>query len=294
MSLGVSELDLSRRKRGSRIRAFALLLLTLSLTLSHPLSAQPATAQSTTVQSTTARSEQSWLLHLPGIGGEMRIDHLFTQGLLQGGVNADIQIYDWTGSDRGMIALMQVKRHQDQSTIVAQMIERRAREHPGQKITLTGHSAGTGIAVWALEKLPDDVMVDDLVMIASALSPQYDLSKALRHVRHKAYAFNSMLDVLILSIGTKGFGTVDRVKTDAAGRVGFTMPPNGDAEQYAKLTQYPYDPDWLRFNNAGEHIGPMMRSFSKNVIASVMLGKGLPPRATTLPSSQPTTQPIAR
>src|SRR5688572_15668631 len=153
-------------------------------------------------QPTTAPSEKAWLLHLPGIGGEMRIDHLFTQGLAQGGVEADIQIYDWTGVDRGMVALMQSKRHAEQSTIVAQMIEKHVRENPNQKVIVTCHSAGTGIAVWALEKLPDDVVIDELVLIASALSPQYDLSKALRHVRHKAYAFNSNLDVLILSVGT--------------------------------------------------------------------------------------------
>ncbi|MBC8107696.1 MAG: hypothetical protein H7Z14_13980 [Anaerolineae bacterium] len=233
----------------------------------------------------------TWLLHLPGIAGEMRIDHMFTQGLLGGGVDADLEIYDWTGTDRGMIALMQTKRHQEQSTIVAQLIEKRVREHPGQRITITGHSAGTGIAVWALEKLPDDVMVDDLVMMASALSPQYDLTKALKHVRGQAIAFNSTLDVLILGAGTKGLGTVDRVKTDGAGRVGFEMPASGDKEQYTKLKQYPYDGDWLRFNNPGDHIGPMMRSFSKNVVASVILGKGVPPRATTLPSTRPTTIP---
>ena len=221
----------------------------------------------------------------------MRIDHLFTQGLLNGGVNADIEIYDWTGTDRGLIVLMHSKRHQDQSTIVAKMIEKRIRENPKLRITITGQSSCTGIAVWARDKLPDDVFVDDFVMIASALSPQYDLSKALRHVRARAYAFNSSLDVLILSIGTKGFGTVDRVKGVAAGLVGFTMPESADKEQYAKLTQFPYDADWLRFNNPGDHIGPMMRSFAKNVVASVMLGKGVPPRATTRPATVPSTQP---
>jgi pimeloyl-ACP methyl ester carboxylesterase len=190
---------------------------------------------------------------------------------------------------------MQVKRHEDQSSEVARMIETHVRENPNQKIVLSGHSAGTGIAVWALEKLPDDVMIDDLVMVASALSPQYDLSKALRHVRHRAYAFNSKLDVLILSIGTRGFGTVDRIKTDAAGCIGFVMPAGGDAQQYAKLAQYPYDPDWLRFRNAGEHIGPMMTSFSKNVVARVLLGRPLPLRASTAPvTTQPATIPTSR
>ena len=224
----------------------------------------------------------------------MRIDHMFTSGLLAGGIDADLEIYDWTGTDRGMIALMQSKRHAEQSTIVAKMIEKHVRENPNQKVMITGHSAGTGIAIWALEKLPDDVKVDDVVLMASALSPKYDLSKALRHVRGKVYAFNSALDVLILSVGTKGFGTVDRVKTDAAGRVGFEMPESADKEQYAKLKQVPYDPDWLRFNNPGDHIGPMMRSFSRNVVARVLLGQGLPPRATTQPAtvpSVPSTQP---
>lgn len=259
----------------------SLTALLVVLIFCAPAFAQPATNP----------SDKAWLLHLPGIGGEMRIDHTFTQGLAQGGVNAEIEIYDWTGTDRGMVALMQTKRHAEQSSIVATMIEKRVRENPNQKIIVTGHSAGTGIAVWALEKLPEDVMIDDLVLVASALSPTYDLSKALRHVRGKVYAFNSTLDVIILSVGTKGFGTVDRVKSVAAGLVGFEMPETGDKEQYAKLTQFPYDSDWLRFNNAGEHIGPMMRSFSRNVVARVLLGKGLPPRATTQSASAPSTVP---
>jgi Serine aminopeptidase, S33 len=231
----------------------------------------------------------TWLLHLPGMGGEMVIDHLLTRGLLDGGIDADLTIYDWTGPDRGPVALAQVKRHEAQSTIVAQMIEKHVREHPNQKIIITSHSAGAGILAWALEKLPDDVMVDDIVFCAPALSPDFDLSKALRHARHKAYAFNSVLDVVVLGYGTKMAGTVDRKNVDAAGRVGFVMPDGGDAEQYAKLQQIPYDADWLRFGNAGEHIGPMMRPFARNVIASVLLGKGIPPHATTRPATQAAT-----
>ena len=86
---------------------------------------------------------------------------------------------------------------------------------------------------------------------------------------------------------------MDRVNTDAAGRVGF-VAETADAKQYEKLEQFPYDSDWLRFNNPGDHIGPMMRSFSKNVVASVLLGKGVPPRATTQPSTRAATQPATQ
>lgn len=228
----------------------------------------------------------------------MGIDRAVTQGMLAGGIDARVEIYDWTGTDRGLVALGNVTRHREQSKIVADKITRVARGEDGaaapKRIIVTSHSAGTGIAVWALEQLPDDVMIDDLVLIASALSPQYDLSRALKHVRHKAWAFNSELDMLVLGTGCKMFGTVDRVNTDAGGRVGFALPSEpAVAGQYEKFEQVPYDNDWMRFRNNGEHIGAMSRSFARNVIARVLKGEGLPPRATTTPSDLPTTRKAA-
>ena len=263
-----------------RRRSILPLLLFLSLAHGSFAQTQPTTAP--------AIEHSTYLLHLPGIGGLMNIDRLLTSGLLQGGIEADLQIYDWTGPDRGLASMTNVKRHEEQSQIVSRMILQRHEQQPDGHIILTAHSAGTGVAVWALEKLPDEVMIDDLVLIASALSPEYDLSKALRHVRHKAYAFNSELDVIVLGTGCRTFGTVDRVKTDAAGRVGFRVPDHPAVEgQYDKFIQYPYDPNWMQFRNNGEHIGPMMRPFAREVIALVILGRGPLP----IPASQPTTAP---
>jgi pimeloyl-ACP methyl ester carboxylesterase len=238
-----------------------------------------------------------WLLHLPGMGGLMNIDRNVTAGMKSGlhqvgGVEPEIQIYDWTGPDRGFASLSNTKRHAEQAKVVADMIVRRARQDPSARIVVTGHSAGTGIIVWALERLPEDVKIDELVMIASALSPGYDLSPALSHVRGRAYALNSRLDGIVLGAGTKVFGTVDRLKVEAAGMVGFTIPEKPAIQgQYEKLVQLPYDPDWMRFGNNGEHIGPMTRSFGRKVISPIILGKGPPPRASTQPADAPTTSP---
>ena len=38
-----------------------------------------------------------YLLHLPGIGGARRIDQMLTEGLVQGGIDADVEIHDWAG-----------------------------------------------------------------------------------------------------------------------------------------------------------------------------------------------------
>src|SRR6185295_12391032 len=51
------------------------------------------------VRSFAAEPSKAFLLHLPGIGGHMRIDDVMTAGLLEGGVNGELEIYDWTDND---------------------------------------------------------------------------------------------------------------------------------------------------------------------------------------------------
>lgn len=228
------------------------------------------------------------LLHLPGVGGHMRIDDLVTSGLLLGGIDADVQIYDWTAGDPGMDALTNYRRNQQQARQIADLITLAYRADPARSIILTCHSGGAGLATWALEMLPDEVRIDTLLYLAPAISPQYDLSPALRHVVHKAYAFSSTHDPIV-SFGTRTFGTIDRVNIESAGFDGFKMPATpADAEQYRKLVNIPYDPAWTRYGNAGDHIGTMMRPFARNVLAPLLLSGNLPVlRPSTVPATQP-------
>src|SRR5436190_2398093 len=231
---------------------------------------------------------RAFLLHLPGIGGHMRIDDSLIAGLRDGGIDCEIQIYDWTGPDRGIVALGSTTRHVDESTKVAAAIVALRRADPARPIIITSHSAGTGIAVFALEKLPDDVQIDQLLMMQSALSPTYDLSGALRHVRGHAYALYSVHDP-VLGPGTKLLGTMDRVRTEAAGAVGFTDPPNAvaDRAQYQKLTQFEYQEFWMRYGDIGDHIGPMRRAFAKNMLAPLLLTGKMPEVASaTAPATR--------
>jgi hypothetical protein len=227
-----------------------------------------------TVQ-TNAAPEAPYLLHLPGIGGHMGIDDALLNGLKEGGISGTIALYDWTDIDRGLPALGNQTRHREQAQIVAKRLTDYARTHPGSPITITCHSAGCGIAVFALEQLPDDVRIEQLLMMQSALSPEYDLSKALRHVRKSVYSFYSPYDP-VLDWGTRGFGTVDRVFTQAAGRVGYQRSASGDETQYLKLIQFPYDSAWLKLGNVGDHIGPMNRRFAREILAPLLLTGHLP------------------
>lgn len=223
-----------------------------------------------------ARAEQPatrpYYLHLNGIGGERSIDHTLVRSLRDGGFNAEFELYDWTAGQIGIEALTDVQKHKEQARIVADLIVKAHKANPNRPIWLSGHSAGAGIGCWALELLPEDVRVENWFMFAPALSPDYDLSKALKHVNSKAYVFSSTLDAAVLDAGTTLFGTVDGVKGEAAGLRGFSQPKGADAEQYKKIVPHPYRKEWARrYANIGSHICSMRAKFVREYVAVVAL-----------------------
>jgi hypothetical protein len=231
-----------------------------------------------------AADARPWLLHIPGVSGESIVDHTLVHGLVDGDLHADIQIYDWTEHDPGVPALQAMERNKKEASKIAQKITEQFRAEPQRPIYLTCHSGGAGLAAWALEELPADVKIERALFLAPALSPEYDLSKALSHVTDRAYVLYSSADIVVLSVGTKTFGTIDGVYTEAAGVAGFKMPKHAaDPAQYRKLIQLPYDSTWAQFGNFGSHIGPMATPFAAHVLVPLLQGKG----PTTAPSTQP-------
>jgi len=238
------------------------------------------------------QSADAYLLHIPGIAGEARIDHMLIDGIKAGGFKGKIEIYDWTGDKPGIAALMNRKRNDEQAQKIADKVIARRKLNPEAQIVLTGHSGGTGLIVFALEKLPADVKVDGVLMLSPALSPEYDLSTALAHVDGRMYVFSSTLDYFVLGIGTKLFGTMDRKKGDSAGRVGFTQPKDAkEPRQYDKLVSCPYHKAWLKYGNIGDHITVMSEAFSKHILTPLILshlpGGGGPMTRPIVPETQP-------
>jgi hypothetical protein len=233
-----------------------------------------------------SRFAHSYLIHLPGIAGPTYFDGELVRGLQSGGYDGRIEIYDWTEADPGLAALWSRQRNEREAAAIADKIVSIFKSDPLAQITVTAHSGGVGVAVWALERLPKGVQVQTMLLLSGALSPQYDLSKALRHVCGKAYSFSSVNDAVVLGAGTRMFGTIDGVDCDAAGRVGFSTPPGADPAAYQKLVPRPYQQAWIKLGNIGDHIGTLQTLFAQHVLAPLVL-QGLGATITTQPTTAP-------
>ncbi len=178
--------------------------------------------------------------------------------------------------------------------VADQVLAWRAR-YPDRPVFLVGKSGGTGIAVGALEILPEG-SVEGAVLLAAAISPTYDLTQALRAVVREVVVFWSPLDAIVLGVGTWVFGTVDRVHAVSAGLVGFKIPANLDAEgerQYRKLRQIRWTTELAAAGNLGGHAGTDNPAFlRKYVVPLLRKGAAQPDTELTPGSSPPSVAPI--
>lgn len=151
---------------------------------------------------------------------------------------------------------------------LARMIEQYCDKFPGRPVNIIGLSAGTGVAIWALEDLKEGYSVDNVVLLGSSLWHRYDVSRALRRVKGYIYNYYSSQDI-VLAGPMKVFGTIDGVfGDDGAGAVG--LHPPGDSSRVINIR---WEPAFKQYGNYGNHTdgtrAPFVRAYiSKHIISS--------------------------
>jgi len=228
---------------------------------------------------TPDRLERGLILVLPGIEGRGPVNLDLARGLADGGVTAAIEVFDWTTGSTALALyhLRALERNRRVADEVARRIVEYQDQHPGRPVHLVGHSGGGGLAVLALEALPEGRTITSAVLLAPALSPRYDLTKALGRTERGIRHFHSRHDRLYLELGTRTFGTLDGHHATAAGAQGFRLPEGASAETthlYAtRLFQEPYRREMAASWNLGQHTGATNRVFAAEWIAP-LLGPG--------------------
>lgn len=204
------------------------------------------------------------------------------------GSNLAVSVVPWGhGFGRWHADLTRVANRDAWAHAMAVAANRFRAKHPDRPVYLIAKSGGSGAVIKALELVPPG-SIDRVVLLAPALSPNYDLTAALRGVRRELFVFWSPLDIVVLGAGTRIFGTIDRIRSVSAGMVGFRTPQSGrllpvaDSESssetdedssrqgYAKLRQVRWRPAMIRTGYFGGHIGPDSPAFLRMYIAPLL------------------------
>ncbi len=243
------------------------------------------------------RYDRGLVIILPGIEGRSIWNANIGQGLAQGGVPSAMEIYDWTlaWSATWLVNLADESRNREHAAEIARRIVSYQKRYPGRPVHLVGHSGGGGVAVFALEALPMENAITSALLLAPALSPEYDLRKALRRTRHGIWNFYSSQDVGFLRVGTTLFGTIDREHGSAAGAVGFREPfglsDEGLRLYRTRLHQVCYSERMARSGHSGGHTGWASREFVRTWLAPLVYSQMEAPPPVFAVSASPTSAP---
>ncbi len=144
-------------------------------------------------------------------------------------------------------------------------------------MNLVGHSGGGGMALLTLEALPKERKVDSAILLAAAISPNYDLRGVLPKVERGIWNYSSLVgDSPLLVAGTTTFGTIDGKHTPSAGAIGFQLPKNATAADRrlydTRLIEGPYRPRMALRGNLSGHFGPITYLFARNELAPILRG----------------------
>lgn len=226
------------------------------------------------------RMKHGYLYYLDGAGGgtaKRNWSAGVKEGLLQAGYKGAGEMFTWE-TGKGLMADQDasVADKRAQAKEMAGELEKQARAFPKAPINILGFSAGTAVAVFALEALPADVQAENVVLLGASISGDYDLTKALERVHGRVYLFTSKRDRMLGFL--MGFsGTADRKFTPGAGETGFVLPKDASAKTrrlYAeKIITIPWTKAMEADGNDGRHFDNIKMPFIRDHVAPLLMEK---------------------
>lgn len=210
------------------------------------------------------------ILFSPGVAGDGPWFSTLRDGLRRGGIDRPIVSIHWGAPPPlFMFNYTDASIHNSAEQQMADTILAARKDDPNRQIDLIGHSAGCGVILGALRKLPADVHVRTVILLAASVSPKYDLQPSLDHVDDVIHVFFSDRDTVFLKWRDSHFGTYDNIKTPAAGYAGFDVSRLDPAHR-AKVVEHPYESQWKELGNNGGHVGATSSAFAAHVITPLL------------------------
>ncbi|MCA9242827.1 MAG: DUF726 domain-containing protein [Phycisphaerales bacterium] len=200
--------------------------------------------------------------YCPGAGNIDFGDAGIRKGLKAAGYEGQVATVMWTVSFNPAIDQALRINARLGGTRLANEIKSYKRQFPDGPVTLIGLSAGTGVALWALEDLPHGMMVENVVLLGSSLNNRYNIGKSLPHIKGKIYNFYSSNDA-ILAGPMLVFGTIDgQFGVEGAGAVGLHPPTGAD-----RVVNIPWKPEYSSYGYNGGHTDSTSPRFVQQFIS---------------------------
>lgn len=216
------------------------------------------------------------------------------KGLRAGGYQGAISVVGWQNWFGGVLRdqIDRGRNEREAASFADEIIDYLDR-YPGRRVNIIALSAGTGIAAWALERLPEEYHVGTVVFLGSSLSRRYDLGPALRRIDDKLFNFYSSDDP-VLRYALPIAGSVDReFGGSVGGRFGFSAPRRADDDTrrlyLEKVRNMPPLRRYGRYGYEGGHTDGTEEAFVRNVIAPLFTNPTLKRAAAATEAHPPST-----
>lgn len=196
------------------------------------------------------------------------------RGLRDAGFRGVVEVYPWQSWTHAGDQL-NIARNREKSAELADQIQRFRRQNPDSPIHIIALSAGTGIATFALEYLPESIKVDNVAYLGCSMSAQHDMTRALRRVRGRMYVLHAPGDVVLSNL-VWYTGTVDRKESrdGIAGLEGFhhiSSPYPDTDEQYEKLVNVSFRSEFRDAGYDGGHVSATTKTFVQFYLAPALM-----------------------
>jgi len=217
--------------------------------------------------------------YCPGAGNVDLGDAGLREGFEAAGYRGEVASLMWTMSFNP--AIDQVVRFNAHlgAMRLAGIIQDYLDRYPGHEVNVVGLSAGTGVAIWALEHMNAGYKVQNVVLLGSSLSSTYDVSPALKHVQGTIYCYYSANDA-VLAGPMKVFGTIDaQFMTDGAGAVG--LKPSRD-----RVVNIAWKREYAQYGYYGGHTDGTSPEFVRKYLAPYVMEGARPAPTETRPANR--------
>ncbi|MFO0838024.1 MAG: hypothetical protein U1D55_05810 [Phycisphaerae bacterium] len=232
-----------------------------------------------------AQLERGLVWLFPGVEGGPSLLETPHRALREAGVDTAMEFHEWVPVFGTLVNLMSYERNRRDAARVAERIVAYDKQYPHRPVDLVGYSGGGGMAVMVAEALPDDLHLRRVLLIHPAVSPDYGLTRVLRHVDEAVVSFSSPSDWLVLGAGTAMFGTMDRKNAFSAGKDGFVVEKAvPDESLRSKLIQHVWSEADLRHGHVGMHAGILGYEWNRDVVAPYLMRGPMP---TSVPAPRP-------